>query len=466
MVSGLGAGSVLAGRYRLDSVLGRGGMGSVWLAHHLTLDSPVAIKLIDPEIAPDAQALERFMREAQAAAALRSPHVVQTLDYGVHDRIPYIAMELMEGESLAQRLARVRCLSPVQTSTVITHVARAVSKAHDMGIVHRDLKPDNVFLVRNDDEEIAKVLDFGIAKLTTKSLEATSQTRTGAVLGTPYYMSPEQAEGVKAVDHRADLWAMGVIAFECLLGQKPFQGGSIGELVLAICTRPIAKPSERGPVPVGFDAWFAKACARDPEQRFKSARELAEALRALTTGSDTRLAQSDWPSLPPVAGRQPFTTTTSSPVSNASSEPTPRARSVAWVGLAVGSVVLLGIGVYLWRAGVGSSPAPTISASTSQALAPASEPVVAPEPNPPEVLQAVAVSPSASGAATDDAVKPRKPGASQVAHSPHNPVGMATPRPPRPASAPEAPAPASTPPPARPPPPNPATKDEPTDFGF
>jgi serine/threonine-protein kinase len=152
-------------------------------------------------------------------------------------------------------------------------------RSHEAGIVHRDLKPDNVFLVRGDEEEIAKVLDFGIAKTSSHSLEPSSVTRTGAVMGTPYYMSPEQISGAKGVDYRTDLWALGVIACQCLTGKLPFEADTMGGLVLAICAQPIPSPSQLGPSPPAFDVWFERAMARVPEQRFQSARELAEQLR-------------------------------------------------------------------------------------------------------------------------------------------------------------------------------------------
>src|SRR5262245_34026300 len=164
------AGHVIAGKFRLVRRLGQGGMGSVWAAEHLILNSQVAVKIIDSSIAQNQEALGRFLREAQAAAQLRSPHVVQTLDYGIEDSVPFIAMELLEGESLAQRLDRVKRLSLEATAKILTEVGRAISKAHETGIVHRDLKPDNIYLVKNDDDEIAKVLDFGIAKATNPAL--------------------------------------------------------------------------------------------------------------------------------------------------------------------------------------------------------------------------------------------------------------------------------------------------------
>jgi serine/threonine protein kinase len=276
-------GAVLAGKYTLERKLGQGGMGAVWRAEHLQLRSPVAIKVIDEQIAGSADALARFMREAQSAAALRSPHVVQILDYGSDRGVPFIAMELLEGESLATRLDRLGRLPAAEVARIITEVARAIGKAHELAIVHRDLKPDNIYLVHNDESEVTKVLDFGIAKATLGlGVVSGSETRTGAILGTPHYMSPEQAEGTKLVDHRTDLWALGVIAFECLVGRRPFDSDALGSLLLAICTRPIPVPSAYGCALPGFDAWFARACARELGERFQSARELATELRRIT----------------------------------------------------------------------------------------------------------------------------------------------------------------------------------------
>jgi serine/threonine-protein kinase len=288
--------------------LGRGAMGEVWQAEHVALKTPVAVKMIVDAGFDEANPLReelvtRFFREAQAAAALRSPHVVQILDHGV-DGVPYIAMELLEGETLEQRLARHGILPYHQTAEIVTHVSRAISKAHEAGIVHRDLKPGNVFIVKNDDEEVAKVLDFGIAKITpVAGLEdgANLSTRTGSVVGTPCYMSPEQALGSKQIDYRSDLWSLAVIAFECVVGRRPFDSEALGDLIVAICARPIPVPSKIGRVPEGFDAWWAKASCREVEGRFQSARELAEALRAVlapeTISYRARFTQPSSPSI-------------------------------------------------------------------------------------------------------------------------------------------------------------------------
>src|ERR1700690_3129726 len=269
---------VIAERFRLNRLLGRGGMGSVWHATHLGLDVPCAVKFIEGEGAQVPEVQARFEREAKAAAHLRSPHVVQILDHGVCEGTPYIAMELLDGEDLGKRLARVGRLAPHELLTIVTQVCRALTKAHSHGIVHRDLKPDNIFLVRDDDLEIVKVLDFGIAKATGAGAPGTS-TRTGAMLGTPYYMSPEQAQGTKAVDARSDLWSLAVIVFEALTGQRPFESEALGDLLMKIIVAPIPLPSYVvRDLPPTIDAWWTKACQRDPARRFQSAKELGDGL--------------------------------------------------------------------------------------------------------------------------------------------------------------------------------------------
>lgn len=284
----MSAGLLLNGRFRLIEELGRGGMGAVWRAEDLELEAPAAVKLIDAQFVQSPEALARFKREAKAAAAIRSTHVVQILECGVDDQIPYIAMELLKGETLAKRIETLGALTPEMTLNVLTHVGRALSLAHKNGIVHRDLKPDNVFLVREMDEDIGKVLDFGIArKLGALGDTGGFQTQTGAVLGTPYYMSPEHTMG-QFVDQRSDIWSLGVITFECLTGKLPFEHDSLGGLFRAICVAPPPVPSQVGPVPVGFDEWFARATARDPNDRFQSVNEAVASFRGLCRQPSTR----------------------------------------------------------------------------------------------------------------------------------------------------------------------------------
>ena len=271
-------GRIIANKYCLLFELGRGGMGTVWAADHLSLRSRVAVKMIEPRFASNPTARRRFEQEAQAAASLRSPHVVQVLDFGVDEGSPYLVMELLEGESLASRFGAGGPLPPRLVWSVVSQVGRAMTRAHAQGFVHRDLKPDNVFLVENGEEPLVKVLDFGVTKALTAPV--LGLTDTGALVGTPHYASPEQAEG-KAVDARADLWSLGVMTFECLTGQMPFQGASLPKLFSAICYDPLPVPSRVARVPVGFDDWFARAVNRDRDRRFQSANELCEKLRPL-----------------------------------------------------------------------------------------------------------------------------------------------------------------------------------------
>jgi serine/threonine-protein kinase len=282
---------LVAGKYEIVGLIGRGGMGSVWEGRHATLGTRVAIKFIDQEHVGNEEARSRFATEARAAATIQSRYAIQIFDHGVTDEgRPYIVMELLVGESLDKRLDRLGRLTLPETARILGHVARALQRAHDAGIIHRDLKPENIFLERSpDDDEIAKVLDFGIAKIKSNAgAGLSSSTKTGAVLGTPYFMSPEQARGLRSLDRRSDLWSLGVIAFKSVTGVLPFDGESVGDLLVKICTAPPRVPSEVvAGLPAAFDAWFFRAVDRDPEKRFASATELADAL-AYAAGVSSR----------------------------------------------------------------------------------------------------------------------------------------------------------------------------------
>ncbi len=395
-------GRILDGRYRLAHQLGKGGMGAVWTAEHLSLHSAVAVKLLDTEIAKNPDAVERFRREAQAAATLRSAHVVQVLDYGVDGDTPYLVMELLNGEDLGARLQRLGRLTPAALVEIVNQVARAVGRAHDAGIVHRDLKPENIFIVNEGDHELVKVLDFGIAKSVAPGF-APSATRTGVTMGTPYYMSPEQAEGKREVDQRTDLWALGVIASECLTGVRPFDGQTFGELLLNICARPAPVPSTLAPVPRYFDAWFSKATHRDPAQRFASVQELAFTLAEVAadrapsgiSSIPMRTAPMDEP--PPVVAARtaaPLAPTLGNTSVTVDSEDPPRVpvRS-AWLApvlVLAGLLVFGGGGFWLWSSS-SRAAAPAASASVA-AENPAEVPAVPSKPS------ELSVAPSASPA--------------------------------------------------------------------
>lgn len=409
-------GRVLAQRYRLVDKLGEGGMGSVWRAEHLELGTLVAVKLISEEVAKNPEALARFRREAHAAAALRSPHVVQILDYGVDGDTPFMVMELLDGESLADRLARRGSLDLQETSRILSQVARAVGKAHSFGIVHRDLKPDNIFIVDNEDEEVAKVLDFGIAKATRDVTGSVGMmTGTGVMLGTPYYMSPEQAAGKREVDHRTDTWALAVIAYQCLVGRPPFRADTIGGLVLAICTEEAPRPSRNAKLDPAFDAWFLHGVQRDPDRRFQAARELADSLRALAEGlgqaaqpahqGTGATARGSFPGavVPQAASvRSSVVSTTAQNTSMTQSvlDPPATTRSPLLVaGLIL--VPILALGGYAAYRGLGSGDASSAAASASPTQA--SEPVAmtaarpseaAPDPAPPAKTESPKLAPN------------------------------------------------------------------------
>jgi tRNA A-37 threonylcarbamoyl transferase component Bud32 len=274
------AGSVIANRFQLVHELGRGTMGTVWLANHLTLDVRCAVKFMTAEAAREPNYAARFALEARAIAQLQSPNIVRVLDYDMWEGLPFIAMEHLDGEDLAARLQRVGRLSPAETYGIVVQIARGLSRAHAAGIVHRDLKPENVFLAREGEDEVVKLVDFGIAKFEGR---AGRRTQVGEVLGTPVYMSPEQARCAQTIDPRADLWSLAAIAFECLTGRLAFDGGSLADIFAKVMFEPMPVPSELAPdLPRGFDPWWSRAASRDPEGRFADAQEMADALgRAL-----------------------------------------------------------------------------------------------------------------------------------------------------------------------------------------
>ncbi|WP_441289425.1 protein kinase domain-containing protein [Sorangium sp. KYC3313] len=478
-------GQVLVGRYRLLRPLSSGSMGTVWRADDLTLGSPVAIKMLGPLYAKDETVRARFYQEAQAAAALRSPNVVQILDHGVENDVPFIAMELLEGEDLAHRLERVGALEPADTARIFADVARAVRKAHDAGIVHRDLKPDNIFLARDDDREVAKVLDFGVAKTRLSGKEGIG-TQAGVLIGTLPYMSPEQAQGA-TVDYRSDLWALGVIAFECVCGRAAITAEAPGAMILEICSDPLPVPSKVAsvPVPPAFDEWFMQACSRDPNGRFASATAMVDALRdALLPPGDAQEggrasvssipagAGAASPSVPPISAAPlsaaplsgPPTSTSPLSVSpdgsvasspglhdEAGADSRPRRRMpVPAVALGLAASVLCGVLFIGWRAleddpiprappsGAASPPGTleTVAAPANNPPAEANSPRGAPELAPPQDTTPAATSTPAPRAGSALAASAPDEAASSAQTAPARPGRAASSSPrPRPSSA-------------------------------
>jgi len=406
---------VIAGKYRLTRLLGRGGMGAVWEGTHSSLGTRVAVKFIDAEYAESPEARSRFENEARAAARLRSKHVVEVYDHGVSDDgCPFIVMEFLQGEPLDKRLDRLGRLPPKETAQIVLQICRALAKAHAANIVHRDLKPENVFLVWDDEErtDVVKVVDFGIAKFNDTSLSSSSATRTGSVLGTPHYMSPEQARGLRSVDSRSDLWSVAVIAYRCIMGALPFDGEAVGDLLVKLCTAPIPVPSEIAPdVPPSFDAWIHKGLTREPEQRFQTAAQLSESLAAVcglvlrgqdggsgpysALGSGSFSAASTALTFPSgisaVSSSNPVAVSlvTGAPTTQ-TAKPSKRSASGARVALGLAALVALGLGgVFALRPSVGS---PVVAAAAVPPPTPSAPPAATdPARNPPPGPGALAI---------------------------------------------------------------------------
>jgi serine/threonine protein kinase len=280
-------GTLVGGKYRVDRLIGRGGMGAVFAATNVAIGKRVALKFLGREAARDPAATVRFQREAQAAGVIESEHIVHVFDAGTSpDGLPFLVMELLSGEDLRARLDREGPLPIPEAVKIASEVLRALVRAHAAGIVHRDLKPDNVFLCRRDDgSDLVKIVDFGISKLAHQG--GTERiTYRGTVLGTAQYVSPEQAHGRDDVDHRADLHGVGVLLFEMLTGRPPHLAPSYEAVLVAICTEDAPDVrSIRADTPHGLATAVSCALAREPRARFGSASEFLETLSDLGSSS-------------------------------------------------------------------------------------------------------------------------------------------------------------------------------------
>jgi serine/threonine-protein kinase len=276
--------------YRVTQLLGEGGMGAVYLAEHPFMGRKAAIKVLRREFAEDPGLVERFMNEARAANAIRHPNIIDIIDVGrMPSGIPYLMMEFLEGESLADRIRRGK-VELTEAMDVILQTTGALAAAHGKGIVHRDLKPDNLFLLPDDSAPggiRVKVLDFGIAKLRADLSGGMAKTQAGSLMGTPPYMSPEQCRGItEEIDHRTDVYAMGIILYELLCGAPPFVSAGWGDVVLAHLTKPPPPPrSKNADIPEALEVVIMKALAKTADERFGSAAEMRAALRALSSVS-------------------------------------------------------------------------------------------------------------------------------------------------------------------------------------
>lgn len=265
-------GTILGGKYRLNEQIGRGGMATIFAAENVDIGKAVAVKVLSHELADSKTVTERFLREARAAAKIKSPYICEVYDMGTVDNRPFIVLELLLGESLYDRLSRERRLSLADVDTITTHVCKGLTKAHGQKIVHRDLKPENIFLTTTEDGHLlCKLLDFGLAKFYEHHQDPNNArlTKEGALFGTPAYMSPEQARAKHNVDHRADLWALGCIVYEMLTGRTVWDVDQGVAMILAqVATGVIPDPARyRRDLPPGFAPWFARALSRKVETR-------------------------------------------------------------------------------------------------------------------------------------------------------------------------------------------------------
>jgi serine/threonine-protein kinase len=459
-------GQVVAGKYRIDSVIGEGGMGYVVVAHHLQLDTKVAIKLLRAELASNAEAVERFAREARAAVRITSRHVARVFDVGtLESGAPYMVMEYLEGGDLSSLLQKRGPLPITEAVDYVLQACEAIAEAHAAGIVHRDLKPANLFGARRPDGSITiKVLDFGISKLTGAGAGGLNHTKTTAIMGSPFYMSPEQMQSTHGVDIRTDIWGLGVILYELVTGRTPFDGNALPEVCLRVATeQPPPLRSLRADAPVALELAILRCLEKDRDKRYGNVARLAVALRDLASPRGRQSVDVIMQTIE--ASGQPLMSAAPAPMHPTEPAPPPGvgARTIEplgqtqipmqggkgkTVGIALGVGALVVIGVIGLRLAQSSGPAagakpigsaaaavsPVVSnANVGATAAPGAAAVPSPE-------SAGAEAPSAAGSAaapSDSAAAPSQatPGvtAAHAANTAKKAAPPSAPRPPAPA---------------------------------
>jgi serine/threonine-protein kinase len=404
-------GDVVSGKYRVDRVLGEGGMGIVVAATHEHLDQRVALKFLLPSMAANPEIVQRFLREARAAVKIHSEHVARVLDVGTHDGSPYMVMEYLEGSDLARVLSERGALPIGEAVGTLLEACEAIAEAHALGIVHRDVKPANLFLARRPTgRPTVKVLDFGISKAPASGNEA-NLTRTSALMGSPSYMSPEQLVSAATVDARADIWALGVVLYEMLTGALPFTAQSMPELVGTILQHtPRAVASLREGVPVGLQGVVDRCLQKDPSQRFANVAELARALQPFGPSRSEDMVERIEHVLGVTAGPAPFAITGApagpggSTFSPATSQPAATGgRRLLVSGLLVGLAIVgfaAGALLVVRSSGHPATLAPSAATTAPQTAALDSAAPSAPPPPAPAPSSELAPPPSAEPVAT------------------------------------------------------------------
>lgn len=290
-------GKVLDGKYKIEYLIGKGGMGNVYHAKHLYIDFSVAVKILHPDLTTDTTAVERFRREARSARAVNHPNAIQIMDFGITpDNILYIVMELINGISLQKVLEKETILNTSRVVKLMKQICLAVDAAHKKSIVHRDLKPDNILLIdAGTPTEIVKVIDFSIAKIKQTS-DDPNLTNLNVTVGTPQYLSPEQAQGSKDLDHRADIYSLGIILYQMLTGTVPFKGKTVAmTLMQHIKATPKTLREINPTLPEALDQVVLKALAKAPSSRQQSAIALAEELELSLANPESFVTKLDVP---------------------------------------------------------------------------------------------------------------------------------------------------------------------------
>jgi len=416
-------GDEIAGKYRVETVIGQGGMGAVYSARNMLTGKRVAIKWLLPEHA-GSSTRERLLREARIACSIEHPNVVDIYDVGEHQGGLFLVMEYLRGQPLSDVLAERGRLDPEELIALLLPTMRGVHAAHQAGVIHRDLKPENIILSESDGEIVPKVVDFGVSKTVgASSVPNSSLTRTGALVGTPHYMALEQVDGSNQIDSRTDVYAFGVLLYRALTGYYPFDGSSLGEVILKIGTKDApAMRTVRPELPAALDGVVLRALSRSRDQRFRTLEELATALEPFCPGvrfhRDTALSRSNAGSSreqklitpnfqsPSAAGAMPYAHGAEPSSSPLRATPSPgddsgRMRTVGafWVGAGLALVVLVGGAIWLaGRSRVAEAPLPPAP------LAPASAAISSPDPpkaahaepvDEPQVVPAQALTPAA-----------------------------------------------------------------------
>ncbi|HEX4406646.1 MAG TPA: serine/threonine-protein kinase [Polyangia bacterium] len=412
------------GNYVIRAQVGEGGMGIVYVAEHPQISRRVAVKVLHPGNDRAPELVHRFFTEARAASEIRNEHIVDVLDFGqLPDGSPYLVMEWLEGQSLAALLRDTPVLAPARAARIVRGVTQALRAAHGKGVVHRDLKPDNVFLVpRDSDPDFVKVLDFGIAKLIAAGASPTFQTQTGAIMGTPAYMSPEQCRGAKEIDDRSDIYSVGVMAYQMVTGRLPFAADSLGELLFKhLGETPVPPDAILPSLPVGLSAIIDRALAKEPDKRPTLA-ELAAAMDAVESGADP--ARGDARAVEATAATQAQLPVASTTLGGSASElgiehrvPTVTATPRKGGGIVVAALVGgLAVGAIVYVLSRPAAHAPAASAVAPVAAPPvAAPPVVAPVVTAPHAAPDVA--PDVAPAEAAKSASPAAPAVESHAHA-------------------------------------------------